>query len=93
MARSSIHTPSLQGIRAGRPTADFLNRVLYRITLAGAVFLGIVAIAPYAVGLLTHVQGLTLSSTGILIVVGVILDTMKQLEAQLMMRHYEGCIN
>jgi preprotein translocase subunit SecY len=66
--------------------------VLYRITLAGALFLGIVAVAPYIAGKLTGIQVLTLSSTGILIVVGVILDTMKQLEAQLMMRHYEGFI-
>jgi preprotein translocase subunit SecY len=82
----------IQGIRAGRPTADFLNRVLNRITLLGAVGLGLIAILPYIVQLLTSVQALTLSSTGILIVVGVILDTMKQLEAQLMMRHYEGFI-
>jgi preprotein translocase subunit SecY len=82
----------IQGIRAGRPTADYLNRVLNRITLAGALALGVIAIAPYLVGLLTGVHVLTLSSTGILIVVGVVLDTMKQLEAQLMMRHYEGFI-
>jgi len=82
----------IQGIRAGRPTAEFLNRVLNRITLLGAVGLGLIAVLPYVVSLLTGIQALTLSSTGILIVVGVILDTMKQLEAQLMMRHYEGFI-
>ena len=82
----------IQGIRAGRPTADYLNRVLNRITLLGALGLGVIAILPYVVQLTTGVQALTLSSTGILIVVGVILDTMKQLEAQLMMRHYEGFI-
>lgn len=81
------------GIRAGRPTADYLNRVLNRITLLGAVFLGVVAVAPYIAGLIVGDRGMTtLSSTGILIVVGVVLDTMKQLEAQLMMRQYEGFI-
>jgi preprotein translocase subunit SecY len=82
----------IQGIRAGRPTAAYLNRVLNRITLLGALFLGVVAVAPYFAGLATGIQVLTLSSTGILIVVGVVLDTLKQLEAQLMMRHYEGFI-
>ena len=83
----------IPGIRAGRPTADYLNRVLNRITLLGAVFLGVVAIAPYIAGLIVGDSGVTtLSSTGILIVVGVVLDTMKQLEAQLMMRQYEGFI-
>jgi preprotein translocase subunit SecY len=82
----------IQGIRAGRPTADYLNRVLNRITLLGAVGLGVIAVLPFLVQVFTGVQALTLSSTGILIVVGVILDTMKQLEAQLMMRHYEGFI-
>jgi preprotein translocase subunit SecY len=80
------------GIRPGRPTAEYLNRVLNRITLVGAVFLGVVAVLPYFTRLATNVQTLQISSTGILIVVGVVLDTMKQLEAQLLMRHYEGFI-
>jgi preprotein translocase subunit SecY len=82
----------IPGIRAGRPTEVYLGRVLNRITLLGALFLGVVAVAPYFAGQLTGIQVLTLSSTGILIVVGVVLDTLKQLEAQLMMRHYEGFI-
>ena len=82
----------IPGIRAGRPTAEYLNRVLNRITLLGALFLGGLAILPFIVGGATNTQVLTLSSTGILIVVGVVLDTMKQLEAQLMMRRYEGFI-
>lgn len=82
----------IPGRRAGRETTVYLNRVLNRITLAGAMFLGIIAVAPYFAGLLTNIQVLTLSSTGILIVVGVVLDTMKQLESQLMMRNYEGFI-
>ncbi|MBI3972446.1 MAG: preprotein translocase subunit SecY [Chloroflexi bacterium] len=82
----------IPGRRPGRDTAEYLNRILNRITLLGALFLGVIAIMPFIVGQLTGVQVLTLSSTGILIVVGVVLDTMKQLEAQLMMRHYEGFI-
>lgn len=82
----------IQGIRPGRPTAEYLARVLNNITLAGAVFLGLVAILPYILALLTKTQALTLSSTAMLIVVGVVIDTMRQLEAQLMMRQYEGFI-
>jgi len=80
------------GIRPGRPTHEYLMRVITRITWGGAGFLGLVAIAPYIATLLTGVQGLQLSSTGLLIVIGVVLDTMRQLEAQLLMRHYEGFI-
>ena len=80
----------IPGIRPGRPTEEYLNKVLFRITILGAVFLGVVAILPFfAQGISTT---LPLSSTGLLIVVGVVLDTMKQLEAQLMMRNYEGFI-
>jgi len=80
------------GIRPGRPTAEYLSRVLTRITWAGAIFLGVVAVLPFLARQITNVQALQLSSTGLLIVVGVVLDTMKQLEAQLLMRHYEGFI-
>jgi len=80
------------GIRPGRPTNEYLTRVLNRITWAGALFLGVVAVMPYFAQQATQVQNLQLSSTGLLIVVGVVLDTMKQLEAQLLMRHYEGFI-
>lgn len=80
----------IPGIRPGRPTAEYLSRITTRITWLGALFLGVVAILPFlAQGLGTT---LVLSSTGLLIVVGVVLDTMKQLEAQLLMRHYEGFI-
>ena len=88
------------GIRPGPNTERYLNKVLSRITLVGAAFLGFVAVLPWLVHLLfgagaaTRAQTSTLliSSTGLLIVVGVVLDTMKQLEAQLLMRHYEGFI-
>jgi preprotein translocase subunit SecY len=82
----------IPGIRPGRPTAEYIMRVLIRITWGGAIFLGIVAIVPYLATNFTNVQSLTVSSTGLLIVVGVVLDTMRQLEAQLLMRNYEGFI-
>jgi preprotein translocase subunit SecY len=80
------------GIRPGRPTGEYIMRVLVRITWAGAIFLGIVAIIPYLVTNWFNITSLTVSSTGMLIVVGVVLDTMKQLESQLLMRNYEGFI-
>lgn len=82
----------IPGIRPGRPTHEYLNRVLNRITLVGALFLGIVAVTPFFLQPITGGAALIFSSTGILIVVGVVLDTMRQLEAQLLMRHYEGFI-
>jgi len=82
----------IPGIRPGRPTHDYITRVLVRITAAGALFLGLIAVMPYLVTFVTDVRALTISGTGLLIVVGVVLDTMKQLEAQLMMRNYSGFI-
>jgi preprotein translocase subunit SecY len=80
------------GIRPGRPTAEYLTRVLNRITLAGALFLGLVAVLPFITQQLTGITQLGLGSTALLIVVGVAIDTMRQLEAQLLMRNYEGFI-
>jgi preprotein translocase subunit SecY len=80
------------GIRPGKQTATYLNAVIMRITMAGALFLAIVAIIPFLAKEVTNVQTLQLGSTGLLIVVGVVLDTMKQMEAQLAMRRYEGFI-
>ena len=94
----------IPGIRPGPRTESYLFGVLRRITLIGALFLGFVAVLPFIVGLiaqgfgagsastLTGYNSLIISSTGLLIVVGVVLDTMKQIEAQLMMRNYEGFI-
>jgi preprotein translocase subunit SecY len=82
----------IPGIRPGPPTARYLYSVLMRITLAGAVFLGMVAVLPFLARNLTGTQALTLSATALLIVVGVGLDTMRQLEAQLIMRNYRGFI-
>jgi preprotein translocase subunit SecY len=82
----------IPGIRPGKHTADYLNGVIKRITWAGALFLAAVAIMPFVAREITNVQVIQLSSMGLLIVVGVVLDTMKQLEAQLVMRRYEGFI-
>ncbi|MFH1088019.1 MAG: preprotein translocase subunit SecY [Chloroflexota bacterium] len=78
------------GIRPGKNTDAYLKRVISHITWGGAIFLATVAILPFLARAITDVRVLTLSSTGLLIVVGVALDTMKQIEAQLAMRRYEG---
>lgn len=80
----------IPGIRPGKPTADYLNYILTRITTAGALFLGTIAVLPSVMQGLTNVVTLTIGGTGILIVVSVILETAKQLEAMLVMRSYEG---
>jgi preprotein translocase subunit SecY len=80
----------IPGVRPGKPTVDYLNRVINRITWGGALFLAFVAVMPFLVREVTNVGVLTLSSAGLLIVVGVALDTMKQIESQLTMRRYEG---
>jgi preprotein translocase subunit SecY len=83
----------IPGIRPGRPTEDYLARVVTRITIAGALFLGIIATAPSILGLLIPaISTIALGGTGLLIVVSVVVETMKQIEAQLLMRNYEGFI-
>jgi preprotein translocase subunit SecY len=82
----------IPGIRPGANTNRYLTGVLTRITLVGALFLGTVAVLPFIAARITGVQTLFLASTSLLIVVGVAIDTMRQLEAQLMMRNYEGFI-
>jgi preprotein translocase subunit SecY len=80
----------IPGIRPGKRTEEYLNGVLRRITLVGALFLGAVAVLPWLVRGIAHTRGTLVTSAGLLIVVGVVLDTMRQLEAQLLMRRYEG---
>ncbi len=88
------------GIRPGRPTEEYINRVLLRITWGGAFFLGFVAVAPFVFGVIVggdfSLRGRSaafgITSSGLIIVVGVVLDTMRQIEAQLLMRQYEGFI-
>lgn len=82
---------TIPGVRPGAKTRDYLDRILYRITLAGALFLGFIALLQYYVGDITGVTTFGLvGGTSLLIVVGVALDTMQQIEAQLLMRHYRG---
>ena len=83
----------IPGIRPGSPTAAYLNYILTRITLAGALFLGAIAIFPTIAKSLTGIQTLLLGGTGILIVVSVVLETVKAMEAQLVMRNYDRFVN
>lgn len=87
------HGGFVPGIRPGKPTADHLNYILSRITLAGALFLGIIAILPSLIQQATDISSLTIGGTGILIVVSVILETSKQLESMLVMRNYDGFLS
>ena len=80
----------IPGVRPGKATADYLNAVIKRITFGGALFLAVVAVMPFIAQKITGVTALVIQSTAMLIAVGVALDTMKQLEAQLTMRRYEG---
>ncbi len=82
----------IPGIRPGRPTQEYITRVLVRITWGGAIFLGFISVLPFFATDLTGVQALQISAAGLLIVVGVVIDTMRQLEAQMLMRNYEGFI-
>jgi preprotein translocase subunit SecY len=81
----------IPGIRAGRPTEEYLNYVLSRITLPGATYLGLIALIPLiALALVGANQNFPFGGTSILIMVGVALDTVKQIESQLQQRNYEG---
>ncbi len=83
----------IPGYRAGRPTAEFLARVLNRITLFGALYLGVVAVLPNVTGAIFGISALSIGGTSVLIVVSVALETQKALEAQMMMRHYKGFLD
>lgn len=80
------------GIRPGKPTAEFIEKVMSRITLGGAVFLAAVALVPNLMTKILGVSSFYFGGTAVLIVVGVALDTVHQIEAQLLMRHYEGIL-
>ncbi len=80
----------IPGIRPGKKTEEYILTIYKRITLAGALFLGIVAVLPYIVGLFMNSNQMLIQSSGLLIVVGTVMDTARQLEAQLLMRNYEG---
>ena len=86
----------IPGFRAGKPTSDFIQKVLNKITLFGAIYLGIIAIVPIIVGMVSDVPaltGLSLGGTSIIIVVGVALETVRALEAQMVMRNYKGFLS
>lgn len=80
----------IPGIRPGKPTSDYISKVLNRITWFGGLFLAIVTIFPSVIGKLTSINGVWFAGTGVLILVGVALDTVKQIESQMLMRHYKG---
>lgn len=80
----------IPGIRPGKPTADFITRTLSKITLMGAIFLGVIAVFPIVLNYGMHVQGLYFGGTTLLIVVGVALETVKQIESMMLMRNYKG---
>jgi preprotein translocase subunit SecY len=80
---------TIPGIRPGKPTSDFISRVISKITLVGALFIAAVAILPIIIGGVSGIN-IALGGTSIIIVVGVALDTVRQLESQMMMRHYKG---
>lgn len=77
------------GIRPGKSTAEYISKILHRITLVGAVFLGIIAVLPMGMQVITGMQALALGGTALLIVVSVVLDTIKKVESQIVMREYE----
>ncbi len=80
----------IPGLRPGKPTCDFLMKVLNKITMFGALYLSVIAIAPIITGNLVGYQSLAIGGTSVIIVVGVALETVKQMEAQMLMRHYKG---
>ena len=81
---------SIRGIRPGKPTSDYIDKSLNKITMAGAVFIGLVAVVPMILAKVFGLGGLAIGGTSLLIVVGVILETGKQIESQMMMRNYKG---
>ena len=80
----------IPGFRPGKPTSDFIFKVINKITLFGALYLGIVAILPILVGIVIKDSSLSIGGTSVIIVVGVALETVKSIEAQMLMRHYKG---
>ena len=84
---------TIPGIRPGKPTAEFIAKILSKVTLIGALFLAFVALIPIIYSNVTGMYGLSLGGTSVIIIVGVALDTVKQLESQMMMRHYKGFLD
>ena len=84
---------AIPGWSAGKPTADYIKRVLHKVTFIGALFLGVIALFPSLFGKFTELDGLTIGGTSVMIVVGVALETVQQIESQMMMRHYKGFLD
>lgn len=84
---------TVPGLRPGRPTADFISKILTKVTLIGALFLAFVALVPIIYTNVTGMSGLSLGGTSVIIIVGVALETVKQLESQMMLRHYKGFLD
>ena len=84
---------TIPGIRPGRPTAEFISKILSKVTLIGAIFLAVVAILPIVYSNVTGMYGLSMGGTSVIIMVGVALATVKQIESQMMMRHYKGFLD
>jgi preprotein translocase subunit SecY len=80
---------AIPGIRPGRPTSDFIAKIVSKITFIGAIFLALIAVAPIGMSAISKMN-IGLGGTTVIIVVGVALDTVRQLESQMMMRHYKG---
>ena len=80
----------IPGIRPGRPTSEYISKTLSRITLVGAIFLGLIAILPIFINLGLGINNFAIGGTSLLIVVGVALETVKDMESQMLMRHYKG---
>ena len=80
----------IPGFRPGKPTADFIRKVLNKVTLFGAIYLGVVAILPLIIGKAVSVPNLAIGGTSVIIVVGVALETVQALESQMLMRQYKG---
>ena len=86
----------IPGFRAGKPTSEFIQKVLNKVTLFGAVYLGIVAVLPIILGVIfptASEAGISLGGTSVIIVVGVALETVRALESQMLMRHYKGFLD
>ena len=84
---------TIPGIRPGAPTTEFIKKILSRITLIGAMFLALIALFPIIYGDVTGLTSLQMGGTSVIILVGVALETSKQMESQMMMRHYKGFLD
>ena len=80
----------IPGIRPGKPTSDFISRITSRLNLIGSLFLGIIAVLPVIIGSITGNMSLQIGGTSLLIMVGVALETVRQIESQMVLRHYKG---